>query len=79
MQLLKSIMLDKLILFALVVLVAHESGISNEACAMAYNLFFLARVDNSVVYAFGWPMIRPLFFFVGLYGFGAIAWQVLAS
>ena len=79
LQRLTANMQENLIMFALVVLVAHAAGVANEATAMAATLFFYARVAHAVVYAFGWPMIRPLFYFVGLYGIGAIAWQVLVS
>jgi uncharacterized MAPEG superfamily protein len=33
-------------------------------------------VAHAVIYAFGWPMIRPLFYFAGLYGMGLIAVQL---
>lgn len=79
LQRLTANMQENLIMFAVVVLVAHAAGVANEATAMAATLFFYARVAHALVYAFGWPMIRPLFYFVGLYGTGAIAWQVLAS
>jgi uncharacterized MAPEG superfamily protein len=79
LQRLTANMQENLIMFAVVVLVAHAAGVANEATAMAATLFFYARVAHALIYAFGWPMIRPLFYFVGLYGIGAIAWQVLAS
>lgn len=79
LQRLTANMQENLIMFAVVVLVAHAAGVANEATAMAATLFFYARVAHALVYAFGWPMIRPLFYFVGLYGTGAIAWQVLVS
>ena len=66
-------------MFAVVVLVAQVAGVSNDATAMAAALFFYARVAHAIVYAAGWPLIRPLFYFVGLYGIGAIAWQVLSA
>ncbi len=77
LQRLTANMQENLILFAVVVLTAHAAGVSNDTTVMAASLFFYARVAHAVVYAFGWPMIRPLFYFIGLYGTGAIAWQLL--
>ena len=77
LQRLTANMQENLILFAVVVLTAHAAGVSNDTTVMAASLFFYARVAHAVVYAFGWPMIRPLFYFIGLYGTGTIAWQLL--
>ncbi len=66
-----------LVMFAAVVLVAHAAGVSNDSTALYASLFFYARVAHAIVYAAGWPMIRPLFYFIGLYGTVAIALQVL--
>lgn len=79
LQRLTANMQENLVMFAIVVLVAHAAGVSNANTVMAASLFFYARVAHAVIYAFGWPMVRPLFYFVGLYGIGAIAWQVLMA
>ena len=79
LQRLTANMQENLVMFAIVVLVAQAAGVSNGTTAMAASLFFYARVAHAVIYAFGWPMIRPLFYFIGLYGIGAIAWQVLVA
>jgi uncharacterized MAPEG superfamily protein len=68
MQRLTANMQENLVLFAAVVLVATAGGATNEATALAATIFFYARVGHAIVYAAGWPMIRPLFYFVGLYG-----------
>ena len=60
-------MQENLVMFAAVVLIATHSGATNEATALAATIFFYARVGHAVVYAAGWPMIRPLFYFAGLY------------
>ncbi|MDJ0879087.1 MAG: MAPEG family protein [Halieaceae bacterium] len=67
MQRLTANMQENLILFAAVVLVATVGGATNEATALAATIFFYARVGHAIVYAAGWPMIRPLFYFAGLY------------
>jgi uncharacterized MAPEG superfamily protein len=51
--------------------------VSNDTTVMGASLFFYARIAHAIVYAFGWPMIRPLFFFVGLYGIIIIGLETL--
>jgi uncharacterized MAPEG superfamily protein len=70
-------MLENLILFAIVVLVANAAGISNDTTVLGASIFFYARVAHAIVYGFGWPMIRPLFYFAGLYGIVTIALETL--
>ncbi|MEE4144225.1 MAG: MAPEG family protein [Halieaceae bacterium] len=70
-------MQENLVIFAIVVLVAHAAGVSNEATVLGASIFFYARVAHAIVYAFGWPMIRPLIYFASLYGMISIALQVL--
>jgi uncharacterized MAPEG superfamily protein len=53
--------------------------VSNETTILGASLFFYARLAHAVVYAFGWPMIRPLFYAIGLYGMITIALEVLKS
>ena len=64
-------------MFAAVVLVASAAGVSNDSVAMGATIFFYARVAHAVVYAFGWPMVRPLFYFASLYGLAMILWELL--
>ncbi len=68
---------ENLVLFAIVVLVANAAGVSNETTALGASIFFYARVAHAIVYAFGWPMIRPVFYFVSLYGIVVIALEAL--
>jgi uncharacterized MAPEG superfamily protein len=70
---------ENLVMFAIVVLVANAVGVSNEATALGASLFFYARVAHAIVYAFGWPLIRPLFYFAGLYGVIEILWEILKA
>lgn len=77
LQRLSANMQENLVMFAVVVLVASAAGVSNDATAMGASVFFFARVAHAIVYAAGWPVIRPLFFFAGLYGIGVIAVQIM--
>ncbi len=79
MQRLSANMQENLVMFAAVVLVANAVGISNETTALGASIFFYARVAHAVVYAAGWPMIRPLFYFAGLYGILAILWAIISA
>jgi uncharacterized MAPEG superfamily protein len=77
MQRLTANMQENLVIFSIVVLAANAAGISNETTVLGATLFFYARVAHAVVYAFGWPMIRPLFYFLGVGGTLVIAWGML--
>ena len=77
LQRLSANMQENLVIFAVVVLVASAAGVSNDATALGASVFFYARVAHAIIYAFGWPVIRPLFYFAGLYGIGVIAVQVM--
>lgn len=79
LQRLTANMQENLIMFAVVVLVANAAGISNETTALGATIFFYARVAHAIVYAAGWPMVRPLFYFAGLYGTVSILLAVLSG
>jgi uncharacterized MAPEG superfamily protein len=68
---------ENLLMFAIVVLVANAAGISNDATAMGASIFFYARVAHAIIYAFGWPMVRPLFYFAGVCGMVVILLEIL--
>ena len=72
-------MQENLVMFAAVVLVANAAGVSNETTVMGASIFLYSRVAHAVIYAAGWPMIRPLFYFAGLFGMGIIALEVLQA
>lgn len=77
MQRLAANMQENLVMFAVVVLVANAVGVSNETTVLGATIFLYARLAHAIVYAFGWPMIRPLFYFAGLYGMIIIALEAL--
>lgn len=68
---------ENLVMFAIVVLVANAAGVSNDTTALGATIFFYARVAHAIVYAFGWPMIRPFLYFVSLYGLVVILLEIL--
>lgn len=77
LQRLSANMQENLVMFAVVVLVASAAGVSNDATVLGASVFFYARVAHAIIYAFGWPVVRPLFYFAGLYGIVVIAVQVM--
>ena len=68
---------ENLVMFAIVVLVANAAGVSNDTTALGATIFFYARVAHAIVYAFGWPMIRPFLYFVSLYGLVVILLEIV--
>ncbi|MEH6589624.1 MAG: MAPEG family protein [Halioglobus sp.] len=60
LQRLTANMQENLLMFAIVVLVANSAGVSNATTILGASLFFYARVAHAIVYAFGWPMVRPI-------------------
>ena len=74
---LRSNMLENMVLFGGLVLVAHASGISNENTILGAQIFFFARVAHAIIYWLGLPAIRPIAWFAGVIGMGLIALQLV--
>ena len=69
---------ENLVVFATLVLVAHVTGVSNEATVLASCGYFWARLAHAVVYALGMPWLRTLTFTAGFACQATLAWQLLA-
>jgi uncharacterized MAPEG superfamily protein len=61
-------MLESLVVFAIVVLVAHASGRANETTALGAGLFFWGRVAYALVYLAGVPWLRTAVWLVSVAG-----------
>ena len=61
-------MLESLVLFAVLVLVAQVSGKANATTALGAQLFFWGRIAYAVVYWIGIPWVRTLVWAVSLIG-----------
>jgi uncharacterized MAPEG superfamily protein len=70
-------MLESLVLFATLVLVAHVSGQANSTTAFGAALFFYARLAYAVIYWAGIPWLRTGVWTVGLAGLVMILLQLL--
>lgn len=70
-------MLENMVLFTALVLVAHVADASNATTLLGAQIFFYARVIHAVVYLAGVPWVRPLAWVAGVVGMGMIAFQLL--
>ena len=59
---------EGLILFAPLILIAAQMGVSNTLTVLGAQLFFYSRVGHAIIYLMGLPYIRPLFWTVGIVG-----------
>ncbi len=65
--------------FAILVLVAHALGLSNGMTVLGAQLFFWARVAQTVIMFAGIPWLRTAAFAAGLIGNLLILGQILLS
>lgn len=70
---LRNNMLENMLLFSALVLMANAAGVSTGATVLGAQLFFFARLAHAVIYLAGWPMVRPLAWFLGVIGCAMIA------
>jgi uncharacterized MAPEG superfamily protein len=61
-------MLENLVIFAIVVLVAHVAGKANATTALGAALFFWARLAYAIIYVAGIPWLRTVAWAVSLAG-----------
>ena len=61
-------LVENLLPFGVLVLVAHIGGMANEATALGATLFFWSRVAHAIVYTVGIPWLRTVAFFGGFVG-----------
>lgn len=57
---------ENLWFFAPLILIAAISGISNQWTVLGAQIFFFSRILHAVWYAFGWPILRALFWLAGV-------------
>ncbi|WP_178133994.1 MAPEG family protein [Vineibacter terrae] len=70
-------MLESLVLFAALVLVAHAAGKTNAMTVLGAQLFFWARLAYAVIYVAGIPWLRTLVWAVSLVGMILIFLQLV--
>ncbi len=72
-------MIENLVLFAALVLIAAVSGKANATTAMGATIFFWGRLAYAVIYVIGIPWLRTLAWFVSVIGMAMIAWVLLQA
>src|SRR5437762_10264537 len=72
-------MIENLVLFTALVLIAAVAGKANATTAMGAMIFFWARLAYAVIYLIGIPWLRTLAWFVGVIGMAMIAWVLLQA
>lgn len=70
-------MIENLVLFAALVLIAAVGGKANAMTATGAMIFFWARLGYAVVYLIGVPWLRTVLWFVSVIGMAIIAVQLL--
>jgi uncharacterized MAPEG superfamily protein len=70
-------MLESLVLFAALVLVAHVSGRANSMTTLGAAIFFYARLVYAPIYWFGITWVRSVVFGVAMVGLVVIFLQLL--
>ena len=70
---------ENLVVFAVLVLVAHALGVSDNATQTSAVVYFWARVAHFLAYTFAVPWVRTLGFVIGSLSQLCIAWQILAA
>jgi uncharacterized MAPEG superfamily protein len=70
-------MLENLVLFAILVLVAQAAGVRNTMTLLGAQLFFWGRVGHAVLYIAGIPWARTAAWVVSVVGLILIAWQLV--
>jgi uncharacterized MAPEG superfamily protein len=70
-------MLESLVIFAVLVLVAHAAGKANAMTALGAEVFFWARIAYAAIYLAGIPMARTAAWGVSVVGLVLILLQVV--
>jgi uncharacterized MAPEG superfamily protein len=69
-------MLENMVLFTALVLIAAVSGKANATTAMGAMIFFWARLAHAIIYVVGLPWLRTLAWAVSVIGMVMIAVQL---
>jgi uncharacterized MAPEG superfamily protein len=72
-------MIENLVLFAALVLIAAAAGKANATTAMGAMIFFWARLAYAIIYVIGIPWLRTVVWFISVIGMAMIAWVLLQA
>ncbi|MGE5149175.1 MAG: MAPEG family protein [Rhodospirillaceae bacterium] len=71
-------MVENMVLFTALVLIAAVAGKANATTAMGAMIFFWARLVYAVVYLIGVPWLRTVVWFVSVIGMVMVAWPLFS-
>jgi uncharacterized MAPEG superfamily protein len=69
---------ENLVIFAALVLVAHQLGISTESTALASVVYFWMRLAHAVAFTFKIPLVRTFSFFISFGAQMVFVWALLS-
>jgi uncharacterized MAPEG superfamily protein len=69
---------ENLVVFAALVLVAHQLGISTESTALASVVYFWMRLAHAVAFTFKIPLVRTFSFFISFGAQMVFVWTLLS-
>lgn len=69
---------ENLVVFAALVLVAHQLGISTESTALASVVYFWMRLVHAVAFTFKIPLVRTFSFFISFGAQMVFVWALLS-
>jgi len=69
-------MVENLVLFAALVLIAQVAGKANAMTALGASIFFWARLVYAGIYLAGISWVRTVLWFISVIGLAIIAWQL---
>jgi uncharacterized MAPEG superfamily protein len=72
-------MLENMIMFAPLIIVAHLAEVSTANTVLGAQLFLYARMLHAIVYLAGWPWIRTLVYGISLIGMVMIVVALLGA
>ncbi len=72
-------MIENLVLFSALVLIAAAAGKANATTAMGAMIFFWGRLAYALIYLIGIPWLRTLAWAVSVIGMVMIAWALLQA
>ena len=70
-------MLESLLPFAALVLLANAAAVSNDATVLGAQLFLFGRIAYALIYIAGVTWVRTIAWTVSLFGMLMILWQVV--
>jgi uncharacterized MAPEG superfamily protein len=70
-------MLETLVLFAVLVIVAHMAGLNNDSTVLGAQIFFWARLAYAIVYLIGIPWVRTGLWALSMIGLVIIFLQLV--